>query len=212
MLNNNADGLLVARICHDLKNCLSVIAFQKEDLADGAVDLQTGVNNIISGVDNLSLRLSFFQNLVVDGSHIGNLYEILKQMCVGSSVSLIFDIDINTNISGQLCSEQNIICGILYLIVVDALRSKVPQTIVVSKDLREDVVNIFISGITMDNIPREIIDIAEMNEVVATVVNALALYVRRLMKRNGYSANVFDTGSRINSDEVGVKIVLAKLT
>ena len=212
MSNNNADGLLVARICHDLKNCLSVVAFQKEDLADGVVDLQTGVNNIISGVDNLSLRLSFFQNLVVGGSHIGNLYEILKQMCVGSSVNLVFDIDINTNISGQLYSEQNIVCGILYLIVVDALRSKSSQTIIVSKDSREDVVNIFIPGITMDDIPREIIDIAEMNEVVATVVNALALYVRRLMKRHGYSANIFDTGSRINSDEIGVKIVLAKLT
>lgn len=208
-INANADGLLVARICHDLKNCLSVIAFLKEDIAEGTIDIQTGVNNLVESIDRLSLRLSFFQNLAVDGAHIGNLYEILQKMCEGSNVKLIFDT--NTRNDSDNCDEQNIVCGILYLIVVDALRSGKAQTIIVAEDVGTESVRITVLNTKVDDLPQEICDISEMKEVEATVVNALALYVRRIMKRHGYCANIYDVKNDSELEEASVKIVLAKL-
>ena len=210
LTNTNADGLLVARICHDLKNCLSVITFLKEDIADGTVDIQTGLSNLLESIDKLSLRLSFFQNLAVDGAHIGNLYEMLQQMCKGSNVKLIFDI--NTRNDEQNCDEQNVVCGILYLVVVDSLRSGKVQTIIVEEDANMENVSISLFNTKADDLPQEINDIAEMEEVPANVVNALALYVRRIMKRHGYHANIFEVNNCNELEEPGVKIILKKLS
>lgn len=208
--NSNTDGLLVARICHDLKNCLSVITFLKEDIADGVVDVQKGMNTLLESIDKLSLRLSFFQNLSVDGTHLGNLYEMLIQMCENSKIKLIFDID--THNDTRTCDEQNVVCGILYLIVVDILRSGRSQTIIVSEEIKTENVNISLLNTTLEELPQEICDIVEIDEAPATVVNALALYVRRIMKRHGYCANIYNVGDCHDLEESGVKIVLKKLS
>ena len=204
---DNADGLLIAKICHDLKNCLSIVTFIKEDLNDGTVDLKTGLADLIKSVDNLNLRLSFFQNLAVDGSHIGNLYEMLTEMCSDHNVQIIYEMSTANSIG----FEQNIICGILYLIVIEILRGNNSQKITVSKDLHSGNVIILLPNMMVTSLPTEVIDLTEMDDTEVTVVNALALYIKRLMKRHGWRANVYDVKEGLCQEESGVKIVLAKL-
>ncbi len=206
-MQNNADGLLVARICHDLKNCLSVIAFFKEDLMENSVDLKNGLEEFIKSVDNLSLRLSFFQNLAVDGAHIGNLYEMLQQMCAEHGINLAFDI--NSVDLEQDSIVQNVICGILYLIIVDLLRNKSPHEIITVTDKQLENIVITISNMSTEALPREVWDITEIEEVQATIVNALALYVKKIMKRHGYVTNIFDEQDTTGASNV--KIIIKKL-
>ncbi len=206
-MENNADGLLIARICHDLKNCLSVVAFFKEDLLEGTVDPKEGLDALVKSVDKLNLRLSFFQNLAVDGSHIGNLYDMLRNMCIGHDIKLEFDItSIDPENDGII---QNIVCGILYLIVVDALRSGSARTITAVSSNQAERIEITISDMTVEDLPSEVLDISEMDTVNVTVVNALALYIKRVLTRHGYVANIFDELD--DNSNSNVKIVLKKL-
>lgn len=198
--STDISSMLISKVCHDLANTLSTIVFIKEDINDGTIDDKTGIKELINSTENLSLRLSFFQNIVVSGKHIKSLYDILTDLCNKHNIK--FEIqDLITQNEDHPFYEENIICGIIYMLVSAGIKQQSFNTIKLMFSNNKIVINV--PDLSIDNVPSDILDVTSIDPIQPSIVNIFAVYIRNLFTTYRYTAFLKAMD--------GVSIVICKL-
>lgn len=200
---NKTAGLLASKVCHDLASSLTHIVFIKEDLMDGTVNQQTCIKDLMDGIDLLCLRLNFFQNIMVQSKHISNLYAILTEICKKNNIdfSIIYE---KPDYIEEKYYNENIVCGILYILIHSAIKSKSRNKLQLIFT-QEDNIVIKISNSTISNLPQEVKDIMSSDEMQPSIINIFAVYIKSIMNEHKYA--VYANESYVNnSPEVNIVI------
>lgn len=200
---NRTEGLLASKICHDLASSLTHIVFIKEDLMDGTINQQTCIKDLMNGIDLLCLKLNFFQNIMVQSKHISNLYAILTEMCKKNNIDLSISYEKPDCIDEKYYNE-NIVCGILYILIHNAIKSKTHNKLqLIFK--QDDNIVIKVSNTTIDNLPQEIKDIISSDEMQPSIINIFAVYIKNIMNEHKYAVYASDNNANDNTVDIIIK-------
>ncbi len=203
---SNIAGLLASKVCHDLAGSITHIVFIKEDLMDGTINQQTCIKDLVDGIDLLCLRLNFFQNIMVQSKHISNLYAILKEICKKNNIEFTITYE-NPDYVDEKYYNENIICGILYILIHSAIKSKSRNKLqlIFAKD---DNIVIRIHNTTIAELPQEIKDIVSSDEIQPSIINIFAVYIKNII--NEYNYVVYANEENIN-DQFFVNLIIKSL-
>ena len=180
--------LTVAKICHEMAGYLSVIKFIQEDLTDtGAALGSTELRELSKNLDLLSLTMEFFRNIYSGYETRKVLLNIMNLRGVGVS-------DKNDILSNSTGTLQNIICGMLYILMKS---SKVGDDIAISGD--SDCIEIQSPAGRM--LPKSVFDALTNDGVSPDAFNIFAKYISQLA-----TSALFDISLSSNDDHLQVKI------
>ena len=208
--------LLVSKICHDLANSLTKIALIKENLIDGTCSAEVGIKDLIESIDMLNLYFEFFRNITIQAQHIKNLYSILISICKKNGIDLSMQYNKCQSIEHSYC-EENIICGILYILVYHAIRMKSFNKLDVIFACDSKII-IHIPNILKNDLPQDIDDLITMDAILPNATNILAIYIKDIMSKNHYAAYINDSNSKSpdlqnfeTTNSVAINIIVYKL-
>lgn len=171
------EGLLASKICHDLANRLTSVICAKEELSEQNCNLQ----DLSNALELTSLNLIFFQNITVQASHIANLYDILIK--IGKLANITINIDFTSNEDNNY-HKENIICGLIYIIVSNSIKTKRQTEINVKFDNKNATISI--EGFELENLPQALQDILSPTALQVNNINAFAMYIKKIIDANGY--------------------------
>ena len=200
---NKTAGLLASKVCHDLASSLTHIVFIKEDLMEGTINQQTCIKDLMDGIDLLCLRLNFFQNIMVQSKHISNLYAILTEICKKNNIELSIVYEKPDYIEEKYYNE-NIVCGILYILIHSAIKSKTRNKLQLVFT-QEDNIVIKVSNSTLSDLPQEVKDIMSSDEMQPSIINIFAVYIKSIMNEHKYAVYANEVCVD-NSPEVNIVI------
>jgi len=201
---SKTDGLLASKVCHDLASSLTHIVFIKEDLMEGTVNQQTCIKDLMDGIDLLCLRLNFFQNIMVQSKHISNLYAILTEICKKNNIELSISYEHPDYIEEKYYNE-NIVCGILYILIHNAIKTKSKNKIKLLFTQGDNVV-IKVSNTKIDELPQEVKDIISADEINPSIINIFAIYIKNIMREHKYAV----CANEISIDDVTETDIIIK--
>ena len=200
---SKTEGLLASKVCHDLASSLTHIVFIKEDLMDGTVNQQTCIKDLMDGIDLLCLRLNFFQNIMVQSKHISNLYAILNEICKKNNIDLSITYEKPDYIDEKYYNE-NIVCGILYILIHNAIKSKTRNKLQLIFKADDSVV-IQVSNSKIEDLPQEVKDIISSDEMQPSIINIFAVYIKSIMNEHKYAVYAKDKTTDNNTVDIVIK-------
>lgn len=164
--------LTVAKVCHELANHLSILAFIKEDLSNSD---QPEVKEIVDTVDILMSTMDFFRNIYatkVDPSAVlASIEKIYEQKGIK-----IFDTNgVFMSLTDNL---QNAISGILYLI----MKVSKPGDVV---DVSRKPFGVMIDLPRGRMLQKNVSDTLTEQEVESNVFNVFANYLKYFLDSEG---------------------------
>lgn len=196
MTGLNTTRLTVAKLCHEMSGCLSIMKFLTEDLekAQNATDLK----DLFNEVEMMTAILEFFRAIYSDSKHKANIYDVIANLFQKKKVKLNNSKQIATIFDNLKTGfQERILAGILYIVLQACCSS-----FSVSVEWREENLCIFSDSATLaSNILMALSD----DNVEENVFNIFALYVKKMIVLNNCELIIK------TSSTCGVEIEICKI-
>lgn len=166
-------NLVVAKICHEMANYLSILNFIKEDIADNATN---DIREMLKIIELLAGTMDFFRNIYSDSSDTESLINTVKKIYLLKDVKLQFPCETIYSIPEKV---KNALCGILYTIVKS---SRPGDVVTVSGSTHK----ILIDMPKNRAFPIEVRNALSHDAIKDNVFNILVNHAKRLANSEGY--------------------------
>ena len=193
MIELKTTRLTVAKLCHEISGCLSIMKFLEEDLE--ASQSTEDLKMLFNEVDIISFVMDFFRNIYSSSNQkteihnvIANLYKI-KNITLNNLPEIFQDFK-NGN-------EENILAGILYIILKSC---RAESSVFVCRTV--DIVSVTTENASLSY---SIINALNNDDAEEDIFNVFAKYIKAIATSEGY---VIKAESLLNG---GVSLVICKL-